>query len=83
LVTFTTCNIVPRLKALMNFKHYLTVASVVFCSITAMADGNNPPPPPGPTPPGLPIDMGIGVLMLVGLFFVFTIYKRKYIKKAP
>jgi len=67
---------------IMNFKYILT-ATFVLSNMIVFADGSNPPPPPGPTPPGLPIDFGIPLLMGVGIIIVFAHIYKKNIKKLP
>jgi hypothetical protein len=69
-------------KLTMNFKYILT-AGFVLSYITGFAEGNNPPPPPGPIPPGLPIDFGIPLLMGLGITIVFTYLYKKDHKKLP
>ena len=53
-------------------KKYLLVIIMLFvvCSISAQIV---PPPVPPPPPPGLPIDAGLGALLVAGLFYG---YKR-------
>lgn len=66
----------------MNFKYILT-AAFVLSNMIVFADGSAPPPPPGPTPPGLPIDDWIPFIMVLGVLFVFIYLHKKNIKKLP
>ncbi|EDP72769.1 hypothetical protein FBALC1_16747 [Flavobacteriales bacterium ALC-1] len=45
--------------------------------ISTAQDGNIPPPPSGPDPPGAPIDGGIIILFLVALIYgIYKTYKN-------
>ena len=56
------------------------IASILFVliSFVSIAQGSGPPPPAPPPPPGLPIDSGLLILLISGLFFgVFSLTRHK------
>ena len=47
------------------------IIGLILISTSSFGAEVPPPPPTGPTPPGLPIDSGVLVLMAVGLLLSF------------
>ena len=56
------------MKIKLNKNILTLLLAVMVCSI-AGAQGATPPPPMPPPPPGLPIDGGLVMLLIAGLFF--------------
>ncbi len=48
----------------MQNKNMLASILFFFIGFASMAQGSGPPPPSGPTPPGLPIDGGVIALFV-------------------
>ena len=63
----------------MQNKNMLASILFFFIGFASMAQGSGPPPPSGPTPPGLPIDGGVIALFVVAL--IYGIYKVNKISK--
>lgn len=65
-----------------NLQKLLMIAVALLNATVVFSQEDPPPPPTDPPPPGLPIDIGVAVLLVGALGLAFYYFKNIYTKKA-